>query len=139
MNSSLAPDVAARHRPYDPGVVHLRIVAPNAECHHVIELLEATDSVFNVVHLPNVATKPTGDLVLCDVARRDVSLLVADLRELNVDVDGSIAIEEIDAEISGLTSERSPAPRATTSAPTRSSGRTSPRAPPRTSSSPTAT
>ena len=46
----------------------------------------------------------TGDLVLCDVARRDVSLLVADLRELDVDVDGSIAIEEVDAEISGLTS-----------------------------------
>ena len=69
----------------------------------MIELLEATDSVFNVVHLPNVATKPTGDLVLCDVARSDVSLLIADLRELNVDVDGSIAIENIDAEISGLT------------------------------------
>ena len=69
----------------------------------MIELLEATDSVFNVVHLPNVATKPTGDLVLCDVARSDVSLLIADLRELNVDVDGSIALENIDAEISGLT------------------------------------
>ena len=39
---------------------------------------------------------------MCDVARRDVSLLVADLRELDVDVDGSIAIDEIDAEISGI-------------------------------------
>jgi uncharacterized hydrophobic protein (TIGR00271 family) len=84
-------------------VVHLRIVAPNAECHHVIELLEATDSVFNVVHLPNVARKPSGDLVLCDVARSEVSLLIADLRELNVDVDGSIAIENVDAEISAFT------------------------------------
>ena len=90
--------------PYDPGVVHLRIVAPNAQCRHVVDLLEHSDSVFNIVHLEDVATKPSGDLVLCDVARRDVSLLVADLRELNVDVDGSIAIEEVDAEISGLTS-----------------------------------
>ncbi len=85
-------------------MVHLRIVAPNANCRHVLELLEATDSVFNVVHLPNVATKPRGDMVLCDVTRRDVSLVIADLRELNVDVDGSIAIENVDAEISGIAS-----------------------------------
>ena len=84
-------------------MVHLRIVVPNAQCHHVLELLEATESAFNIVHFENVASKPTGDLVLCDVARRDVSLLIADLRELNVDVDGSIAIEEIDAEISATT------------------------------------
>ena len=85
-------------------MVHLRIVAPNTQCRHVLDLLENSDSVFNIVHLENVARKPEGDLVLCDVARRDVSLLVADLRELNVDVDGSIAIEEVDAEISALTS-----------------------------------
>jgi uncharacterized hydrophobic protein (TIGR00271 family) len=86
-------------------VVHLRIVVPNSECHHVLELLEATDTVFNIVHLPNAASKPSGDLVMCDVPSRDVSLLVADLRELNVDVDGSIAIDHIDAEISGLSHE----------------------------------
>lgn len=89
---------------YDPSVVHLRIVAPSAGCRHVLELLENTDSVFNVVHLPNVASKPKGDLVLCDVSRRDVSLVIADLRELDVDVDGSIAIENVDAEISGIAS-----------------------------------
>ena len=91
--------------PYDHAVVHLRIVAPNAECHHVVELLEATESVFNIVHLPGVATKPNGDLVMCDVPSRDVSLLVADLRELNVDVDGSISIDHVDAEISGIATE----------------------------------
>ncbi len=68
----------------------------------MLELLEATESAFNIVHLENVASKPKGDLVLCDVTRRDVSLLIADLRELNVDVEGSIAIDNIDAEISGL-------------------------------------
>lgn len=83
-------------------MVHLRIVAPNSECRHVLELLEGTETAYNIVHLPGVARKPQGDLVMCDVARRDVSLLVADLRELDVDVDGSIAIDEIDAEISGI-------------------------------------
>ncbi len=85
-------------------MVHLRIVAPHAECRHVVDLLANSDSAFNIVHLENVATKPDGDLVLCDVIRADVSLVVADLRELDVDVDGSIAIDEIDSEISGLTS-----------------------------------
>jgi uncharacterized hydrophobic protein (TIGR00271 family) len=87
-------------------VVHIRIVAPHAECRHVLELLEAEDSVFNVVHVPGAARKPEGDLVLCDVGHADVSLLVADLRELDVDVDGSIAIDTIDAEISGGITER---------------------------------
>jgi uncharacterized hydrophobic protein (TIGR00271 family) len=83
-------------------VVHLRIIAPRGHCSHVLELLEDTETVFNVVYLKDVARKPRGDLILCDVARRDASLLVADLRELDVDVDGSIAIEEIDAEIAGI-------------------------------------
>ncbi len=97
--------VAPGPQDYDRPVVHMRIVAPHAECRHVLELLEASESVFNIVHLPGVARKPDGDMVLCDVARRDVSLLVADLRELNVDVDGSISIDQIDAEISGGISE----------------------------------
>lgn len=83
-------------------MVHLRIIAPPGHSGHVLELLEDTESVFNVVHLPGVARKPEGDLILCDVARRDVSLLVADLRELDVDRDGSISIDEIDSEISGI-------------------------------------
>jgi len=74
-------------------VVHLRIVAPNAACRHVLDLLENSEAAFNIVHLEGVARKPDGDLVLADVARKDVSLLVADLRELDVDVDGSIPIE----------------------------------------------
>lgn len=85
-------------------MVHLRIVAPRTECRHVLDLLENTETVFNIVHLPDVASKPRGDLVLCDVSRRDVSLVIADLRELDIDVDGSIAIENIDAEISGIAS-----------------------------------
>ena len=92
-------------------MVHMRIVAPNQECRHVLELLENTETAFNIIHLPDAARKPDGDLVMCDVARRDVSLLVADLRELDVDVNGSIAIEEIDAEISGLMSEGQRRPR----------------------------
>ena len=83
-------------------MIHLRIVAPPGTCEHVLELLEDTPSAFNIVYLKGVARKPEGDLITCDVARRDVSLLVADLRELDVDREGSISIDEIDAEISGI-------------------------------------
>jgi len=83
-------------------VIHLRIVAPPGSCEHVIELLEDTESAFNIIYLKGVARKPEGDVILCDVARRDASLLIADLRELDIDREGSIAIEEIDAEISGI-------------------------------------
>lgn len=86
-------------------MIHLRIVSPRRHSPHVLELLDDTDSVVNVVYMQDVVMKPPGDLVLCDVAARDASLLIADLRELDIDRDGSIAIEEIDAEIGGVTSD----------------------------------
>jgi len=86
-------------------VVHLRIVAPSGNCRHVLELLEDVETVHNIIYLKGVARKPEGDLIECDVARRDVSLLVADLRELDIDREGSIAIDDIDSEISGIAAE----------------------------------
>ena len=41
-------------------------------------------------------------MILCDVAREDASVLVSDLRELDVDTEGSIAIEHIDSAISSV-------------------------------------
>ncbi|MEX2253376.1 MAG: DUF389 domain-containing protein, partial [Thermoleophilaceae bacterium] len=65
-----------------------------------LELLRGSDSVLNIVHLPGAATKPDGDVILCDVAREDTSVLVHDLRELQIPERGSIAIEYVDIEIS---------------------------------------
>lgn len=82
------------------GVVHLRIVVPSYQSEHVLDLLEASETVINVVFLERAARKPEGDVILCDVPRDATSLLVADLRELDVDVDGSITIEEAESVIS---------------------------------------
>ncbi len=41
-------------------------------------------------------------MILCDVAREDASVIVSDLRELDVDTEGSIAIEHIDSAISSV-------------------------------------
>lgn len=77
-------------------MVHLRIVVPADRCDAVCDLLDGLGSVINVVRLRGVATRPDGDLVLCDVAREDASVVLADLRALRIDRDGSIAVSEID-------------------------------------------
>ncbi len=81
-------------------MVHLRIVVPTDRSEKVVELLEASASTVNLILLPGAARKPAGDVILCDVAREDASVIVANLRELDVPRDGSIAIEQIDSQIS---------------------------------------
>jgi uncharacterized hydrophobic protein (TIGR00271 family) len=81
-------------------VIHLRIVVPNYQAEHALELLENIPSVSNLVYLERAARKPEGDVILCDVAREDASVVVSDLRELDIDVEGSISMEEIDSQVS---------------------------------------
>jgi uncharacterized hydrophobic protein (TIGR00271 family) len=81
-------------------VIHLRIVAPEESAHHALELLCASPAVINVVHLHGAAHKPKGDVILCDVAREDASVIISDLKELDIPAKGSIAVEHIDTAIS---------------------------------------
>jgi uncharacterized hydrophobic protein (TIGR00271 family) len=81
-------------------MVHLRIVAPPDGAEHALELLSASESVSNVVHLAGAATKPAGDLILADVAREDASVIVQDLRELDIQTSGSISISSIETQVS---------------------------------------
>jgi uncharacterized hydrophobic protein (TIGR00271 family) len=81
-------------------MVHLRIVVPSYQAGHVLDLLKSASSVCNVVYLERVAHKPEGDVILCDVAREDASVIVSDLRELDIDKEGSISMEMIDSQIS---------------------------------------
>ncbi len=81
-------------------MLHFRIVAPQASAEQVLDLFCGHESVCNVIHLPGAARRPHGDVILADVAREDASVLISDLRELDIPRTGSIAIEEIDTEIS---------------------------------------
>jgi uncharacterized hydrophobic protein (TIGR00271 family) len=81
-------------------MVHLRIVAPREQAHAAIGLLEASDSVINVIHLHDVARKPDGDVILCDVAREDASVVIGDLKDLGIHRNGTIAVELVDTAIS---------------------------------------
>jgi uncharacterized hydrophobic protein (TIGR00271 family) len=86
--------------PAEAGIVHLRLVVPRDAGPRVLELLSASRAVINVVRVPGAAVKPEGDLVLCDVAREEASVVVADLRGLGVEREGSISIDEVDSMIS---------------------------------------
>jgi uncharacterized hydrophobic protein (TIGR00271 family) len=81
-------------------VIHLRIVAPEDAADQVVDLLRASDAVVNLIRIPGAAEKPEGDVILCDVAREDASLVLADLREKRIHERGSIAIEHIETYLS---------------------------------------
>jgi len=81
-------------------MVHLRIVAPSDRSARVLDLLLEMPSVCNVIKLDSAAQRPAGDVILCDVAREDASVVLSDLKELDVHIDGSIALEFIDTQLS---------------------------------------
>ena len=81
-------------------MTNLRLIVPPALVAQVLSLLAGLDTVVNVVHLPGAAVSPAGDLVFCDVAREEVSIVVERLCEIGLDREGSIAIETIEASIS---------------------------------------
>ncbi len=81
-------------------MIHLRIVAPREKADKALELFDRLDTVVNVIVLRDAAHKPDGDVILCDVAREDGSVVLSDLRELEIDRYGSIAVEMIDTELS---------------------------------------
>jgi uncharacterized hydrophobic protein (TIGR00271 family) len=85
---------------YSPAMVHLRIVAPREMAESALGLLERFASVINIIHLPDASRRPRGDVILCDVAREDASLVLEKLRKLGVPRYGSIAVEAVDIALS---------------------------------------
>jgi uncharacterized hydrophobic protein (TIGR00271 family) len=81
-------------------VIHLRIVAPRDLSEQALGLLCESDSVCNVIFLEGAAREPEGDVILADVAREDASVVLSDLKELGIPEHGSIAVEEVDTQIS---------------------------------------
>jgi uncharacterized hydrophobic protein (TIGR00271 family) len=86
-------------------MIHLRIVVPADLAREVVRLLCEAPAVTNVVHLAGAAHKPEGDLILCDIAREDASVVIGDLKDLRIPERGSIAVELIDSSISDVALE----------------------------------
>jgi len=81
-------------------MIRLRISAPEKEAHKALEILLGSHAVLNVVHLRAAARKPDGDVILCDVPREEASVIIADLKELEIPKVGSIAVENIETILS---------------------------------------
>ncbi len=82
------------------GVLHLRAIVPKDRTEAVCEALADCPGATNVVVVPDAARSPRGDLVLGDVAREAANEVLAALRALGVERDGSIAVERIDLSLS---------------------------------------
>lgn len=81
-------------------MTHLRIVVPKDLAERTLDLLCAAPAVASVIHLEDAAHKPKGDVILCDVAREDASVILSTLKELGIHKRGTIALEEVDGSVS---------------------------------------
>jgi uncharacterized hydrophobic protein (TIGR00271 family) len=86
-------------------MVHLRIVSPPELTEQVIDVLTRTAAVINIIRLDGAARRPDGDVLLCDVAREDASVVLGDLKALGLHDRGSIMLEQIDTAISRAADE----------------------------------
>lgn len=81
-------------------MLHLRLIVPPDRTERVVDALEETVGAAHLAVVPGAARNPSGDLVLCDVAREAGDELIGRLRELGLEHDGSIAVDSIDLSLS---------------------------------------
>lgn len=81
-------------------MLHLRLITPSDTTDDVVRLIEKTTGTTHLVVLPNCAHDPSGDVVMCDVAREAGDELIGGLRKLGIDRSGSISVENIDLSLS---------------------------------------
>ncbi|MCD2464990.1 MULTISPECIES: DUF389 domain-containing protein [unclassified Streptomyces] len=81
-------------------MLHLRMIVPPDRTRAAVEVIESTVGTTHLVVLPGAARVPSGDVVMCDVAREAGDELLKELRALRIDQDGSIAVENIDLSLS---------------------------------------
>ncbi|WP_327401905.1 DUF389 domain-containing protein [Streptomyces sp. NBC_01288] len=81
-------------------MLHLRLITPADKTDDVVRLIETTVGTAHLVVMTGAARNPTGDVVMCDVAREAGDELIGALRELELDRTGSIAVDNIDLSLS---------------------------------------
>ena len=81
-------------------MIHMRLVVPDDLKDQVLDLFCGSEAVSSVICLEHAAHKPEGHVILADVAREEASVIVGDLKELDLDHRGTIALEYVDTAIS---------------------------------------
>jgi uncharacterized hydrophobic protein (TIGR00271 family) len=77
-------------------MLHVRVVSPASHTGQLVEALSALPGVQNLVVLAG-ARRPEGDSVVFDVRDGAANPVFTTLRELNLDRDGLIAVQRVDA------------------------------------------
>jgi uncharacterized hydrophobic protein (TIGR00271 family) len=80
--------------------MHVRIVSPTPLTPDVVALVRSSPACTNVIVLPGAGVEPAGDVVLTDVAREATSPILEGLAALGVEIEGSVAVQEIDVSLS---------------------------------------
>jgi uncharacterized hydrophobic protein (TIGR00271 family) len=86
-------------------VLHLRIIVPPDRTEQVERLLDDDPAVTHLVVLAGAARSPHGDLISCDVVREGGSTIIEQLRDLGIERDGSIMVEQVDTVLSAAADE----------------------------------
>jgi uncharacterized hydrophobic protein (TIGR00271 family) len=81
-------------------MLHLRLITPADRTAGVVDLIQRTVGTAHLVVLPGAARDPSGDVVMCDVAREAGDGLLDQLQALGIDRTGSIAVEKIELSLS---------------------------------------
>ncbi|MGA5821876.1 DUF389 domain-containing protein [Kitasatospora sp. NPDC094028] len=81
-------------------MLHLRLIVPPDLRAAVLGCLDDSVGATHVVLLPDAAVRPTGDVVLCDVARESLDELLAALRGTGLPERGAIDVSSLDLTLS---------------------------------------
>jgi hypothetical protein len=73
-------------------VIHVRVVSPPDVTERLVAELESHSGVIGLIVLEGVARRPAGDSVEFDVVTAEANVVLAQLRRLDLDQRGSIAI-----------------------------------------------
>lgn len=81
-------------------MLHMRIITPPDRTDLVVTLVEKTVGTAHLVVLNGAARDPSGDLVMCDVARESADELLEQLTALGLREDGAVSVENIELSLS---------------------------------------
>lgn len=81
-------------------MLHVRVISPASSTSQVEAVLTQDEAVVHLVVVPGAARAPDGDLVEFDVVREGATLVLDRLRELGLDRDGGIVMENVEAALS---------------------------------------
>ncbi|MGR8008882.1 DUF389 domain-containing protein [Streptomyces hypolithicus] len=81
-------------------MLHLHLIVPADLTDDVVHTIEKTVGTTHLAVVQGAARNPSGDVVMCDVAREAGDGLISSLRDLGIDESGSIAVENIDLSLS---------------------------------------